>query len=195
VRIFQDGDYVFAHSEYNVYGPKIGFDIFRFENGKIVEHWDNLQELQKPNPSNRTMIDGDTAVQDIEKTAENKALVEAFVYDILVNGKYDVINKYFEGDLYIQHNPHIGDGLSGLNKALGDWAEQGITMNYTKVHKILGEGNFVLVVSEGLLGGEHTALYDLFRVENNKIVEHWDTLESIPNNEDELKNKNGKFGF
>jgi predicted SnoaL-like aldol condensation-catalyzing enzyme len=31
VRVFQDGDYVFAHSEYNVFGPRIGFDIFRFE--------------------------------------------------------------------------------------------------------------------------------------------------------------------
>lgn len=48
VRLFQDGDFIFAHSEYNVFGPKVGFDIFRFENRKIVKHWDNLQELQKP---------------------------------------------------------------------------------------------------------------------------------------------------
>jgi predicted SnoaL-like aldol condensation-catalyzing enzyme len=39
-RVFEDGDYVFAHSDYNFFGPKIGFDIFRFENGKIVEHWE-----------------------------------------------------------------------------------------------------------------------------------------------------------
>jgi predicted SnoaL-like aldol condensation-catalyzing enzyme len=38
VRVFQDGDYVFAHTEYNFFGPKIGFDIFRFEDGQIVEH-------------------------------------------------------------------------------------------------------------------------------------------------------------
>jgi predicted SnoaL-like aldol condensation-catalyzing enzyme len=44
VRVFQDGDFVFAHTDYNLFGPKVGFDIFRFENGKIVEHWDNLQE-------------------------------------------------------------------------------------------------------------------------------------------------------
>lgn len=44
VRVFQDGDHVFAHSAYEFFGPKIGFDIFRFENGRIVEHWDNLQE-------------------------------------------------------------------------------------------------------------------------------------------------------
>ncbi len=59
VRVFADGDYVFAHTEYDFFGPKIGFDIFRFEDGKIVEHWDNLQDKPaKPNPSGHTMTDG-----------------------------------------------------------------------------------------------------------------------------------------
>ena len=78
VRVFQDGDYVFAHTEYNFFGPKIGFDVFRFENNKIVEHWDNLQETAKPNPSGRTMIDGTTAVVDLDRTAANKAIVASF---------------------------------------------------------------------------------------------------------------------
>src|SRR5689334_14205379 len=43
VRVFQDGDFVFTHTDYDFFGPKIGFDVFRFENGRIVEHWDNLQ--------------------------------------------------------------------------------------------------------------------------------------------------------
>jgi len=37
--------YVFAHTEYNFFGPKIGFDVFRFEDGLIVEHWDTIQEI------------------------------------------------------------------------------------------------------------------------------------------------------
>src|SRR5580700_5763375 len=41
---FEDGDYVFAHTQYNFFGPRIGFDIFRYEDSLIVEHWDNLQE-------------------------------------------------------------------------------------------------------------------------------------------------------
>jgi predicted SnoaL-like aldol condensation-catalyzing enzyme len=194
VRVFQEGNFVFAHSEYNVFGPKIGFDIFRFEDGKIVEHWDNLQEAQKPNPSGHTMIDGASSLKDLDKTAANKELVADFVDDILVNGKFDKLNSYFDGDNYIQHNPYIGDGLSGLGKALEEWAKQGITMKYDKVHKVLGEGNFVLVVSEGQLAGQHTAFYDLFRIENGKIAEHWDTLETIPA-KDQWKNTNGKFGF
>jgi predicted SnoaL-like aldol condensation-catalyzing enzyme len=65
-------------------------------------------------------------------------------------------------------------------------------MKYDRVHKVLGEGSFVLTVSEGHLGGKHVSLYDLFRVENGKIVEHWDTIEPIPPR-GEWKNSNGKF--
>jgi hypothetical protein len=51
-----DGNVVFAHTDYNVFGPKVGFDIFRFEDGKIVEHWDNLQDTAaRPGPSGHTI--------------------------------------------------------------------------------------------------------------------------------------------
>ena len=195
VRVFEDGDYVFAHTEYEFFGPRIGFDIFRFEHGKIVEHWDNLQETPaSANPSGNTMIDGATSATDIDKTEANKALVAQFVDDILVNGRLEKLAGFFDGDSYIQHNPQIANGLSGLGAALEAMAKAGITMKYDTVHKVLGEGNFVLVVSEGSFGGKPTAFYDLFRVENGKIAEHWDTLETIPP-QGEWKNQNGKFGF
>jgi predicted SnoaL-like aldol condensation-catalyzing enzyme len=193
VRVFQDGDYVFAHTEYNFFGPKIGFDIFRFENGKIVEHWDNLQVTpQQANPSGRTMTDGSTTVSDLNKTSQNKEIVKNFVNDILVNGKMEKLASYFNGDNYIQHNPNIPDQLSGLGKTLEEMAKQGITMKYDKIHMVLGEGNFVLVISEGHIGGKHSSFYDLFRVESGVIAEHWDVIETIILKE-EWKNNNGKF--
>lgn len=193
-RVFADGDFVFAHTEYNFFGPKIGFDIFRFEDGRIVEHWDNLQETAGPNPSGRTMIDGPTEATDLDRTAANKSLVRAFVDDILVNGRMEKLAGYFDGDGYRQHNPRIGDGLSGLGAALEAMAMAGITMTYDRIHTVLGEGNFVLVVSEGHLGGRHSSFYDLFRVESGRIAEHWDTIEAISARAD-WKNDNGKFGF
>jgi predicted SnoaL-like aldol condensation-catalyzing enzyme len=193
VRVFQDGDFVFAHADYNFFGPKIGFDIFRFEGGKIVEHWDNLQaKPEKPNPSGHTMTDGPTEVKNAAKTEANTKLVRGFVEDILVGGRMDRLVGYFDGDTYVQHNPQIGDGLSGLGKALEAMAKAGVTMKYDRVHRVLGEGNFVLVVSEGQFGGKHTSFYDLFRVEGGKIAEHWDTIETIPPKE-QWKNNNGKF--
>ena len=194
VRVFQDGDFVFAHTDYDFFGPKIGFDIFRFEHGKIVEHWDNLQTTAGPNPSGNTMVGGPTEGTDFAKTAANKTLVRQFVDDILVNGRMEKLTGYFNGDTYVQHNPQIANGLSGLGAALEAMAKAGVTMKYDRIHQVLGEGNFVLVVSEGSFGGKPTSFYDLFRVENGKIAEHWDTLETIPA-QGEWKNQNGKFGF
>ncbi|WP_378950090.1 hypothetical protein [Mesorhizobium sp. ANAO-SY3R2] len=192
IRVFQDGDYVVAHTDYNFFGPKIGFDIFRFENGRIVEHWDNLQETAGPNSSGHSMTDGPTEATDLNKTASNKALVAAFVDGILVNGRMEQLGTYIEGDAYTQHNPHIADGLSGLDEALKAMAAAGLTVKYDKVHQVLGKGNFVLTVSEGSFAGKHTSFYDLFRVQDSKIVEHWDTIEAIPA-QSEWKNQNGKF--
>jgi len=194
VRVFEDGDFVVAHSGYNFFGSKIGFDVFRFEGGLIVEHWDNLQETAGPNPSGHTMIDGPTTPTDLDSTEANKALVRRLVDDILVNGRMELLAGYFDGDNYIQHNPHIADKLSGLSAALRAWADKGISLKFDHVHKLLAQGNFVLTISEGALGGRHTAFYDLFRVQDGKIAEHWDVLEAIIPKE-QWKNQNGKFGF
>lgn len=191
IRTFEDGNFVFTHTEYNVFGPKIGFDVFRFEDGKIVEHWDNLQETAKPNPSGHTMIDGPTASKDLDKTEANKTLVKNFLEEVFVKGT-GKIEDYIDGDNYTQHNPFIADKLSGLMAALGEWAKQGVTMKYEIVHQVLGEGNFVLAMVEGQLGGKHSSFYDMFRIENGKIVEHWDVVEEIPAKEN-WKNTNGKF--
>jgi len=193
VRAFEDGDYVFAHTEYDFSTSKIGFEVFRFEDGLAVEHWDNLQERPNgPNPSGHTMTDGPTDATDLEKTQDNKEFVRAFVDDILINGRMEKLPAFFDGDTYTQHNPLIADGLSGLGAALEEFAKQGIVMKYDRIHRVLGEGDFVLVVSEGSLAGTHTSFYDLFRVADGKIAEHWDTIDAIPARE-QWKNENGKF--
>lgn len=195
VRAFQDGDYVFAHTDYNFFGPKIGFDVFRFEGGKIVEHWDNLQEKPAtPNPSGHTMIDGATELKDLDKTEANKELVAQFVSDVLMGKAPEKLTSYFDVDKYIQHNPAIADGLSGLGAALEAMAKQGVAMVYSRVHKVLGEGNFVLAISEGSFAGKAVTFYDLFRVEGGKIAEHWDVVEPVLP-ADQHQNQNGKFGF
>lgn len=193
VRAFEDGDFVFTHTEYDFFGPKVGFDIFRFENGLIVEHWDNLAEITPPNPSGRTQLDGAKDITDKDKTKVNKAIVKKFVDDVLLNHKNDKIASYINPEKYIQHNSAVADGLEGFGAAMQYFAKNGLVMEYDKLHMILGEGNFVLTVSEGKFGkGDHTAFYDLFRLENGLIVEHWDVITTIPSKED-WKNDNGKF--
>ena len=193
IRAFQDDDYVFLHVKYDFFGPKAAFDVFRFENGIIVEHWDNLTETTPPNPSGHTQFDGSTAIKDRDLTEANKALVKNFIQDVLMEGKADKITEYINSEKYIQHNPQIADGLEGLGNALTYFAENDLKLEYNKIHKVLGEGNFVLTMSEGIFGsGDQVAYYDLWRVEDGKIVEHWDVIQIIPANS-EWKNDNGKF--
>lgn len=192
-RVISDGDYVVLHTEYDFFGPKAGFDVFRFEDGLIVEHWDNLTEITPPNPSGHTQFDGAKEITDLEVTEANKAIVASFVKDVLQGGETDKLTTYINPDKYIQHNSGIADGLDGLGAALQYFAEQGLVMEYDRVHKVLGQGGFVLTMSEGKFGqGDRVAFYDLFRLENGLIVEHWDIIQSIPPRY-EWKNDNGKF--
>lgn len=194
-RVFTDGDYVVAHTEYEFFGPKAGFDVFRFEDGLIVEHWDNLTPVAPPNPSGRTQFDGETELTDLDKTEANKAVVKGFIKDVLIDGKTETVTSYVSAETYIQHNSAVADGLDGLGEALAYFAANDMVMIYDETHKILGEGNFVLAMSEGKFGpapGEHVAYYDLFRLADGKIVEHWDVIQGIPPH-GEWKNQNGKF--
>ncbi|WP_324027406.1 hypothetical protein QSV08_05800 [Maribacter sp. BPC-D8] len=193
IRAFQDGDYVFTHTEYEFFGPKAAFDIFRFEDGLIVEHWDNLLPVQKPNPSGHTQFDGTTALSDLDKTEANKAVVRGFIENVLLGHQMDKVASYINPKEYVQHNPAVADGLDGFGAAMKYFAENGLVMEYDNLHMVLGQGNFVLSVSEGKFGkGDHTAYYDLFRLENGLMVEHWDVIAPIPA-KSEWKNENGKF--
>ena len=195
IRAFSDGDKVFLQTVYNFAGAgdQVAFDIFRFdENGLIAEHWDNLAALAAPNPSGHTQTDGTMEVTDLDKTEESRKLVESFLYDVMQGNHPEKTPDYFDGDTYIQHNTGIADGLSGLGAALAALAQQGIQMIYTTVHQVLAQGNFVLAVSEGTFGGAPTAYYDLWRVENGKIAEHWDVMETIAD-QSTWANDNGKF--
>src|SRR2546427_12643627 len=194
VRTFQDGNFVFAHTDYNFFGLKVGFDIFRFEDGKIVEHWDNLQETAaKPSPSGHTMIDGPTTASELDKTEANKALMQTYMDDLL-QGRRDKFASYFDGNNYIQHSPLVADNLTGLFAGLQTLAKQGLAVKYDRVHKVLGEGNFVLVVAEGSFGDRPSSFYDFYRIQNGKIAEHCDTIDRIPPRT-RRKHSNGKFGF
>ena len=124
------------------------------------------------------------------ETKTNKQKVVALLKSIETGDSSSI--AYINSNKYIQHNPNVGNGLEGLRKALEELAKARMPMKYTKNHKILGEGNFVLAVSEGVFLKKHVAFYDLLRIENDKIVEHWDTIEEIPESS-QWKNTNGKF--
>lgn len=192
VRAFEDGDFVFAHTEYDFAKRNIGFEVFRFKEGRAVEHWDNIQRRQGPNKSSRSMVDGVIESENAALTEVNRAFVRSFVETVLIGGETGRLTDYFHIEQYTEHNPNMDDDLFMLQSQLK--AEHGShkSIDYRHVHRVLAEGSFVLSVSEGYRGPVHTSFYDLFRIGNGKIIEHWDTTETIaPRNE--WKNDNGKF--
>jgi predicted SnoaL-like aldol condensation-catalyzing enzyme len=198
LRSFEDGDYSVAHLDYVLgdWGPMIGFEIHRWEDERIVEHWDNLQPTAAmPNASGRTMTDGAVAVAELDRTDANKALVRAFTETVLIGGDLDRVDQFHDGTALVQHDPEFGDGTTALVGYLRGGGRN--RPAYHALRMLLGQGNMVLAASEGALidaAGAATpaAFYDLYRLEAGVIAEHWDVIEVIPPRE-QWKNSNGKF--
>ena len=193
-RTLVDADLVLFHSRYEgvtrYAGPVIAFDLFRFKDGKIVEHWGGQQPETPPNPSGRTEVDGPTDVRDREKTEANRTLVRSYRETIMVELRFDRIEEFLDSAL-VQHASKLKDGIAQSKARIASVLKEGGKLNLTP-RRFVAEGNFVLVLSEGDLPSGLTALYDLFRVEDGKIVEHWDVLTPVPPR-DQWKNANGPF--
>jgi len=200
IRIIEEDNFVVIHNLWTNAAPfgadtVVTFDILRFdENGKIAEHWDAIQPWvkQEETANGNTMIDGPTTITDLDQTKANKALAVSIIQDVLMGQNPSNISTYIAED-YIQHNPSIDNGLAGIQAAVDYLISIDNMFQYSTIHKVIGEGNFVLTVSEGQWNGTTNAFYDLFRFENGQAVEHWDVIQEVPT--EGLANTNGMFGF
>ena len=190
VRTFQDGPYVFTHAEGDFFGPKVFFDIFKLEDGLLVEHWDSSTPQTPPNESGHTQTDGPTEAKDLQDTEKNKALIRNFYETCFLQGNAAKIPEYFAGDNYIRHDENGGDGLSAFLGIMKAAAQKGIFFKIDELKFVLGEGNFVLAAAKGSMADEPCVYYDLFRVESGKIAEHWGITQNIPPQE-KWNNHNG----
>jgi hypothetical protein len=92
-RTLVDGDVVLLHSRYQgverYAGPVIAFDLFRFKDGKIVEHWGGQESEAPPNLSGRTQVDGPAEVLDRDKTDANRTSVRTPPLDAEGTGRVE----------------------------------------------------------------------------------------------------------
>jgi predicted SnoaL-like aldol condensation-catalyzing enzyme len=196
-RMLEEGNFVAMHNLWINAAPfgadtVVSFDILRFDdNGKIAEHWDAIQPWASQTANGNTMIDGPVNITNLDETEANKALAVSIIEDVLMGQNPNNITNYIAED-YIQHNPGIDNGLAGIQAAVDYLISINNMFQYTTIHKVIGEGNFVLTISEGQWNGTTNAFYDLFRMENGKAVEHWDVIQPVPT--DGLANNNGMFG-
>jgi predicted SnoaL-like aldol condensation-catalyzing enzyme len=144
-RTLVDGDFVLLHSRYEGvrrYGASaIAFDLFRFKDGKIVEHWGGQEPEAPPNPSGRTQVDGPTEVLDRDRTEANRTLVRT--YRETVSLRFDRIEEFIEGSHYAQHASKIGDGIDRLRDRIARVAKEGGRL-YLTPRRFVAEGTLYL---------------------------------------------------
>jgi len=178
IRAIEDGSYVFVHVYQNIDNGSakwITTDLFDTDNNdKLVEHWDVIAAYSEETASGHDMVLGDFEITDMDKTEQNKALVRMLLVDVFQNGNHENVGQYI-ADEYIQHNANVPDGLDAVKQFL---ATQ--DFNYDYVFKVIGQGNYVVSYSKGVYNNQELAMFDIFRCENGKIVEHWDNMEPIP---------------
>ena len=132
LRSLAECDLVVVQGRYS--GTGVIFDMFRVEQGKLVEHWDS-------DANQASDAAGPTEISSLEQTGSNRSVVLA----------------------YLDHR-----------------APSAADITYAQVHHVIADGNFVFALSQGELDGAAYGFYDLFRLENGQLVEHWDSRRAVP---------------
>jgi predicted SnoaL-like aldol condensation-catalyzing enzyme len=121
--------------------------------------------------------------------ANKRAVIE--FYDLAINKKdFAAASKYL-GPRYIQHNPVAADGPEGL-KGFIEFLRAKFPASRSEVKRAFVDGDYVILHVHSVRepGTRGRAIVDIFRLENGKIVEHWDVIQDIP---EKAANANGMF--
>lgn len=128
--------------------------------------------------------------ENTNKQRSNKQNVVAF-YNAVVNQKnFDLAAPYL-GNYYTQHNPTAADGIQGLKNFI-TFLNTNYPLSHSEIKKVFADHNYVILHVHSMREPDTLgrAIVDIFRLENGKIVEHWDVIENIPTNS---ANLNGMF--
>ena len=121
--------------------------------------------------------------------ANKKTVVE--FYDAALNRKdFEAASRFF-GPRYVQHNPNAPDGIEGFKAFLGFLREK-FPQSRSEIKRVWAEGDYVILHVHAVRtpGARGSAIVDIFKLENGKIVEHWDVIQEIP---EKAANNNGMF--
>jgi predicted SnoaL-like aldol condensation-catalyzing enzyme len=124
-----------------------------------------------------------------ELEANKKAVAE--FYDCLINKKDFAAASRFIGPTYRQHNPLVADQAEGL-EAFVNFLRSDFPEARSEIKRVFADGDHVILHVHSLRapGTRGRAIIEIFRLENGKIVEHWDSIQEIP---ETSANPNGMF--
>jgi predicted SnoaL-like aldol condensation-catalyzing enzyme len=126
----------------------------------------------------------------VEQLEANKKTVMAFEDAALNQKDFDAASKYL-GPRYKQHNPNAADGPEGL-KSYITFLKDKFPNNHAEIKHIFADGDYVIVHDHAVRepGTPGFAIVNIYKLENGKVVEHWDVIQSIP---EKAANNNGMF--
>lgn len=111
-----------------------------------------------------------------------KELVVAYMQEVWVNRNAEAVSKYVSSDTFIQHNPHLDNGLPALEGFLPHLFNNIMPEGTWEVKRVIAEDNMAVVhsLAKAIPDALGMAVVDIFRVEGGKIVEHWDVTTDVP---------------
>jgi predicted SnoaL-like aldol condensation-catalyzing enzyme len=139
--------------------------------------------------STTAVTTGAMAADTATLEANKKTVVE--FYEKGLNQKdFEAASKYF-GPRYVQHNPTAADGIEGFKKFIAFLREK-FPDSHSEIKKVFADGDYVILHVHAVRekGTRGNAIVDIFKLENGKIVEHWDVNQPIP---EKAANENGMF--
>lgn len=177
MRLIAEGDMVVTNMSFSWGGKqKAVVDVFRLKDGKIAEHWDVMQDQPDYSRNGRALLDGPQPAEAPEQTGSNKALVAQLYPNVFVGTLGAVPLEGIDQEVQ-QHCPDIADGWEGLRAYLREPTNRPVV---DTVHRLIAEGNFVVVHAEGRQHNQAVALVDIFRMQEGKIVEQWRIKQVLP---------------
>ncbi len=171
-------------------------DLMRFdENGKYAEHWDIRQPLSEETASGRSetaaasvFIDNPVTYSE-EIEAANQQIAVDFLNLAFNEGDLNTALENYVDENYIQHNPLIPDGIEPIKQAF----ESGnIPALCYDIQNIAAQNDLVVVHSKVTSTEGISAVVDILRIRDGKLVEHWDVVQPVPP-DSEMPHRNGMF--
>ena len=123
------------------------------------------------------------AISATQQAENNKKLVTDFYEGVFLKHQVKAYADQYIGEKYTQHNPHVPDGKAPfVNYFTGHFKENPDAKSVIKRAVAEGDLVFLHVHSTQNAQDHGVAVVDIFRVENGKIVEHWDVQQEVPAN-------------
>ncbi|WP_413668553.1 nuclear transport factor 2 family protein [Mucilaginibacter sp. Mucisp86] len=171
VRAIQDGDLVVLHLDVSFMGKRMAvIDLFKLKDGMLTEHWDAIQPLPDESGKAITATNGTTEIEHHASAEDSRLIVDQF-YKVILNKQSA---SQFINPAYVEHDASVVASGKGLAGYLSE-PERAV-----KIHRIISEGDFVVVQSQFNRNGKTFVFYEIFRVAGRKIAEHWSVEQAVP---------------